>query len=162
MSTVWGFSWRGAGLGYGFSTFSGVCGETLVRLLVCPPFGAFCGEVLVLGVVSPRFHGICGEILWRDLSQGLGEVCSRKSVGGGTAAGIYGVRRLQVGSCGRLGLGPSSLPTVALYRATSLAFCVEILVGFSVCPPIGQFCGETFTRDLVCPRLGRFCGETVT
>ena len=32
----------------------------------------------------------------------------------GTVAGIYGIRRLQVKRCGRLGLGPSSRLTVAV------------------------------------------------
>ena len=34
----------------------------------------------------------------------------------GTVAGIYGIRRLQVKRCGRLGLGPSSRLTVAEHQ----------------------------------------------
>ena len=98
------------------------CGETITWALVCPPIGHFRGETVTWDSVCPRLGRFGGGVLLL----GLWEVCFGKHILksrflGGTAAGIYGVRRLQVGSCGRLGLGPSSLPAVALCRDASLA-----------------------------------------
>ena len=56
----------------------------------------------------------------------------------GTAAGIYGLRRLQFGRCGRLGLRPSSLPAVAscvvslAWFPDSGALAAGFAVGFAV------------------------------